>query len=85
MNNQNNTTERRPRAIFTKWDYATGEQLDRHEIFMDEHSFVESLRSLWPDEYAIRWNAEKKAYEGVFKVQDNPAAPFAYRFELAIL
>ena len=81
----NNTTARKPTAVFTKWDWKTGRQLDQRYIYMDPIDFIEGLRDLWPGEHAIRYNSDWKGYEGGFKVQDDKNAPFAYRFELGIL
>lgn len=82
--NANNTTARKPTAIFTKWNYKTGEQLDHRQIFMDPIDFIQSIRDLWPGEHAIRYNAEWHGYDGVFKNQDDKNAPFVYRFELSL-
>lgn len=86
MNNLNNTTERRPQAVFTKWDYATGEQLAQRRVFMDPISFIESIQELWPDEHAIHFDKNKNAYVGAFGIPENEnEIPFLYRFELALL
>lgn len=81
-----NKTEKKPTAIFTKWDYATGEPLDQRQIFMDPISFIEALRELWPGEHAIRYNRDWKGYEGAFGLpEEGSKAPFLYRFELELL
>lgn len=81
-----NKTEKKPTAIFTKWDYATGEQLAQRQIFMDPISFIESIRELWPGEHAIRYNRDWKGYEGAFGLpKEGSKAPFLYRFELGLL
>lgn len=82
----NNTTARKPTSVFTKWDYATGKQLEQRRIFMDPIDFIDAIRSLWPGEHAIRYNKDWKGYEGAFGIpQDDRKAPFLYRFELGLL
>ena len=81
----NNTTARKPTAVFTVWEYKTGKQVRQVRLYCDPIEFIEKLRAHRPGEAATRYNRDIPGYEGVFTPQEDRFAPFAYRFELGLL